>query len=275
MQTCSLGATLRQGFAEMPRLRFIAPNTQKIGENREVPQSSLKDIHILIVDDDSDVLLTLCELFDSLGFSVHTAGDVFGAFREVEARPIHLVLSDIRMPNSNGVDLLRMLRVRNVDEPKVLFVSGFSDYKIEELYHLGAEGYFPKPFSAETVRSAIRLTLVKRPERWKWMGQTRTLPLLDTQTLGQNDLRFGRGGFFLGLDSPLKIALNSEVEFSLDYRPGLLLSGTGIIRWIRSGSDEGGPQGVGVEILELSDFCRDEVIYDIEKDLPVAFIPMK
>lgn len=237
--------------------------------------SPLKDIHILIVDDDSDVLLTLCELFDVFGFTVHTAGDVFGAFSVVEAHPIRLVLSDIRMPNSNGVDLIRMLRVRNVDEPKLLFVSGFTDYRIEELYDLGAEGYFAKPFNSQAVRQAIRYTLLRRSERWKPSRQPRDLHNLDTKNCGQHDLRLGRGGFFLGLDASPGVAIDTEIAFSLDYKPGLPLVGAGIFRWIRSQDTSQGPMGMGVEITELAESCRDAVIKDIESDLPVAFIPMK
>lgn len=237
--------------------------------------SPLKDIHILIVDDDSDVLLTLCELFATFGFTVHTAGDAFGAFSVVEEHPIRLVLSDIRMPNSNGVDLIRMLRVRNVDEPKFLFVSGFADYKLEELYELGAEGYFAKPFNPQAVRQAIRHTLLRRSERWKPNPQARSLPDLGVEKVVPETLRLGRGGFFLGLEGATAIPLGTEIKFSLDYKPGTLLVGAGVIRWSRSQANKHGAPGIGVEITELADSCRDQVIHDIESDLPVPFIPIR
>ncbi len=235
--------------------------------------SSLKDVHILIVDDDSDVLLTLCSLFDSFGFSVHTAGDVFSAYRVVEERPIQLVLSDIRMPNSNGVDLLRMLRVRNVEEPKLLFVSGYSDYKIEDLYDLGAEGQFLKPFSAHAVRNAIRMILLQRLERWKPGSVARTAAVLDTKKYPTKGIHLGRGGFFLELDPAPLLPINSEIGFKLDYKPGCPLEGFGIIRWTRVEAGAEGPSGMGIEILELSDNCREAVVKEIESDPPISYIP--
>lgn len=231
---------------------------------------SLKDVQILVVDDDSEYLNSLCSLISGYGFTVHSAGDAYSAFHITETLPIDLVLADIQMPKLNGVDFLRMLRVGNADRPKFLFMSGHADYRVEELYALGGEGFFAKPFEIKSLRNAIRLTLLRREERWK-VDPTRIsdkLAVLDEVFLGQNRIQLGRGGFLVAFDRHPQIRVNTEIKFSVNYKPNMRIEGLGIARWI-------GSNGVGVEILELWGDCREVVVKEIDSTLPISYIPMK
>jgi len=231
---------------------------------------SLKDVHILIVDDDSEHLIALTPRISKFGFTVHSAGDVYSAYNLMQAKRMDLVLSDIQMPKLNGVDFLRMVRVGSADQPKFIFMSGYADYTVQELYALGGEGFFEKPFAVKSLRDAIRLTLLKREERWK-MDPTRVASktvMIDGVLLGQNDFQLGRGGFYLGFDRDLQIPVNTEVRFSVNQKPSQLMEGLGIVRWVE-------PKRIGVEILELWGDCRSVVVKEIEDTLPIAYIPMK
>lgn len=100
---------------------------------------------ILVVDDERDIceLLTL-ELSDQ-GFEFFTAHSVAEAVKILKNSSVDLVITDIRMPQKSGIELLRELRKNNHDLP-VVFMTGFSDISESQALCLGASAVVAKPF---------------------------------------------------------------------------------------------------------------------------------
>jgi two-component system, NtrC family, response regulator AtoC len=122
-------------------------------------------IQILVVDDDADMREWLKEELDSEGFKVETApGGRAGALR-VKQGGVDLVVSDVKMPDLDGLDLLR--EIREVDpSPFVIIVTGFGsiDTAIRAV-KLGAYDYITKPFKIDQLLLSIDKALAERTLR--------------------------------------------------------------------------------------------------------------
>ncbi len=110
---------------------------------------------ILVVDDEEDLRETIAEFLTEQGYSVLTACDGLAAKKVLITQKIDLVLTDIRMPNMNGVDLLKFSRALP-DAPKVIVASGFSDYSRDDIERLGASAYLTKPFDLDKLLTTVK-----------------------------------------------------------------------------------------------------------------------
>ena len=119
---------------------------------------------VLVVEDDPFVRQLVDQLLSAAGYRVLVAGDGAEALLMAEDRlaDIDLVLTDVLMPEVNGVELARTLRRRRSDLP-VVFMSGFTGRDValeEELAGLGP--LLAKPFTSETVTAIVRAELDRR-----------------------------------------------------------------------------------------------------------------
>ena len=116
--------------------------------------------NILIVDDSSAIRKILQRVLRQAEIpvgTVHEAGDGLEAIEMLRTRPIHLVLSDINMPNMDGLELLARIRSTEAwqDLPVVLITTEGGQTKIMEAAHLGASGYVRKPFTADQIKEKL------------------------------------------------------------------------------------------------------------------------
>ena len=123
----------------------------------------------LVVDDEPAVLRLLERVVRSSGCEVATAADGAGALRHLGESSFDVVVSDIMLPDINGLELLVEIRRHAIDLP-VIFVTGAPslDTAVQAIQH-GAFRYFTKPFEpaelADAVRRAVslgRLAAIKR-----------------------------------------------------------------------------------------------------------------
>lgn len=80
---------------------------------------------ILLVDDESNIRLVLSAVLERSGFEVLTAEDGFAALKAVQKSLPDLVITDLRMPNMNGFELLSVLRSRYPELPTVAISGEF------------------------------------------------------------------------------------------------------------------------------------------------------
>jgi len=102
---------------------------------------------VLVVDDEADARTALCELLRADGYLVETAADAFKALGKVGVFAPDVVLTDLRMPGMDGVELLGKLRA-NSPEVVVLVMTAFGavDNAVAARRE-GAAGYFIKPLN--------------------------------------------------------------------------------------------------------------------------------
>ncbi len=113
-------------------------------------------LHLLIVDDNEDLLATLEEILEEAGYRCQTAKTVAQANEAVWEGRFDLILLDWMLPDGSGVDLLVTWREERLDVPVLLFSSKSEvDEKVEAL-DSGADDYLPKPFSTIELLARIR-----------------------------------------------------------------------------------------------------------------------
>jgi two-component system, chemotaxis family, chemotaxis protein CheY len=117
-------------------------------------------LNVLIVDDSAAIRKILQRVLRQtevpLG-EILEAGDGVEALSLLKAQPIGLVLSDVNMPNMDGLQLLAEIRgtesLKTV--PVLMITTEGSQNKVMEALNLGASGYVRKPFTAEQIKEKL------------------------------------------------------------------------------------------------------------------------
>ncbi len=122
----------------------------------------MKKKNVLIVDDDPDVLTMLEGLLKKLEYNPYVAANGEEAVRVIDSNKIDVVVSDLVMPEMNGMELLKRVKSRKGDIPFVMITGHPSIETAVEAIQKGAYDYLTKPFQAEEVRIKIDRALEKR-----------------------------------------------------------------------------------------------------------------
>jgi two-component system response regulator AtoC len=114
---------------------------------------------ILIVDDEPTLVDVLVERFINTSYEIETVGTGIDAVRAVKRQRPDVVLLDIKMPNMNGIDVLK--EVMKIDKSiTVIMITGNMELSVtvEALRH-GAFGYVPKPFDFRYLEHLIAVSI--------------------------------------------------------------------------------------------------------------------
>lgn len=111
---------------------------------------------ILVVDDEPNYLIVLSELLKDEGFEVLTARSGDDGLKIVEETDLDLVITDMRMPKMDGLELLKAVKNYNKDLP-VIMITAFGEVeKAVVAMQAGAFNYLAKPFNNEELLVNIR-----------------------------------------------------------------------------------------------------------------------
>jgi len=124
--------------------------------------------HILVVDDDAQVRLTLGEYMTKSGHDVTLASNGADALQLVAARKVDLILIDIIMPEQNGFETILMIAGLR-GRPAIIAMSGGSRQLDLDFVHsiakkLPIEDFLHKPVSFEVLGAAIDRALAQRSD---------------------------------------------------------------------------------------------------------------
>lgn len=115
----------------------------------------LKGISILVVDDEQDLRDTVMEIFEAEGAKVFGAHDSQSAFAMIQKQKFDVVMSDVRMPGGDGVDLLHHIEKSLTSKPKIFLCSGYNDLTPLDATRLGVIEMFSKPFNLNNMITSI------------------------------------------------------------------------------------------------------------------------
>jgi len=120
--------------------------------------------NILVVDDESQITRVLKTTLSTQGYSTRTASDGDEALQVMRDWSPDLLITDLRMPNMDGLELCRRVRAKSQLPIIVLSVKGEERIKVEAL-DAGADDYVTKPFNINEllarVRAALRRAAIK------------------------------------------------------------------------------------------------------------------
>ncbi|MGE5205025.1 MAG: response regulator transcription factor [Chlamydiota bacterium] len=124
--------------------------------------------NILVVDDEPQITRVLKTTLSSQGYATRAAADGKEALRAMKDWTPDLVITDLRMPNMDGLALCRHIREQSQVPIIVLSVKGEEKTKVEAL-DAGADDYVTKPFNINELLARVRaglrrVTAAKQPE---------------------------------------------------------------------------------------------------------------
>ena len=116
---------------------------------------------ILIVDDSVSIRKSVSFVLSNEGFEVIEAEDGIDGLKKAEETQCSLVITDINMPNMNGIDLIKSLRqlVAYKFVPIIALTTESQDDKMQEGKAAGATGWIVKPFTSEKLVAIVKKIL--------------------------------------------------------------------------------------------------------------------
>jgi putative nucleotidyltransferase with HDIG domain len=121
---------------------------------------------VLLVEDDDAFRGLLGQIFESQGYEVRLAenGLVAKTIFDLNYGAFDLVLTDVKMPELDGVSLLKHIRSK-APQVNVIVATGFSEIlEAQEAFSLGAKAFLAKPFRIAELEKAIELAFAAEPE---------------------------------------------------------------------------------------------------------------
>ncbi len=114
---------------------------------------------ILVVDDDDTIRFVLRKMLEGAGYEVREAPNGRIAMEELSKRPARVMITDIFMPEQEGIETIRIAR-KTYPDLEIIAISGAAGERYLKMARLlGASAYLLKPFHLnqvlETVRSAL------------------------------------------------------------------------------------------------------------------------
>jgi len=111
---------------------------------------------LLFVDDEQEILDILVDLFSDDGYQLHIATHAKDALKIMNAHSIDFVLSDLKLADASGADLLKKIRKTNPDTIRVL-TSGYLDLNFGSVIEDEQDGtiYLSKPWDIGTLKQLV------------------------------------------------------------------------------------------------------------------------
>ncbi|HEV7505168.1 MAG TPA: sigma-54 dependent transcriptional regulator [Thermoanaerobaculia bacterium] len=135
---------------------------------------------VLVVDDEAAIRDSLHMILEYEGYRVEEAGNGSQALSKVAERAPDAIVLDIKMPEMDGLELLKALRERGYEMP-VLVISGHADVATAvEATRRGAFDFFEKPLQRERVLLSLRNAV----EAWRLQSENRNLRVEPEQLIG-------------------------------------------------------------------------------------------
>ena len=126
---------------------------------------------ILVVDDDKNIRRTVSMALESLDYFVHTAFDGKDAMVQLTGDKYDLIITDLKMPGMNGMELLAQA-IATYPDIKIVLISAHAtvDNAVEAM-KLGAVDFLQKPFTPKELRNIVHRVLETEPIRGEEISQ--------------------------------------------------------------------------------------------------------
>jgi len=142
-------------------------DTESIIENPQTkPEAthpgSMPPLHLLIVEDDPAVRDACSEIATTMGFAVHSAGDLAAARAILKSQAVDILLLDLRLPGSSGLDLLEEVKAIHPETAVIVMTAFATVSSAVEAMRIGASDYLTKPFALEELTAVLERASQRR-----------------------------------------------------------------------------------------------------------------
>ncbi|MCK5228097.1 MAG: diguanylate cyclase [Desulfobulbaceae bacterium] len=119
-------------------------------------------IRIIIVDDDPLVLDLLGIFISSFGYEYVAAGDGLEAVEELKKGPVDIIITDLMMPNMDGMELLKYTRTHYPDTDVLVVTGHAGTFTYMDVIRAGAIDFITKPFNEDELEAKLDRALRER-----------------------------------------------------------------------------------------------------------------
>ena len=152
----ALEGSLEPGMAYLPKPFGAAQLAAKV---REVLGAGRGPSTLLVIDDDPAVRGFLRQILAGAGYIVVEAGDGRSGMSKIEPHRVDLVITDLVMPEQEGLETLQRLRAERPNLPVIVISGAFGGSYLKTARRLGATAALAKPIDPETLLRAVREAL--------------------------------------------------------------------------------------------------------------------
>jgi len=239
---------------------------------------------VLVVDDEVYLREIIALDLERAGYTVLQAANGHEGLAVVRNEAVDLVVSDVRMPSSDGIELLGKIRSLDPGHPAFVFITAYSDISSNEALHLGAEAFLRKPIEKDELLEVVSQALIPREARWSRTStdydearliEDPSRDILGQERQGARQIVLGQGGMFLAIkaDQPACYEI-VQIDLTCPALKSGRLSGYGRVRWTRHEASEGLPAGAGIEFMWLEDVSRRDLVEFLAENKPTAYVPL-
>lgn len=118
---------------------------------------------VLVVDDNQDIRELVMHILDADGFHVFSAENGEGALAILRSNSVDLILLDVMMPGTSGLDVLEEIRTGSLkrlhEVPVIMITAMATTDDIDKALAIGANSYIVKPFRGALIREKVRAIL--------------------------------------------------------------------------------------------------------------------
>jgi DNA-binding response OmpR family regulator len=137
--------------------------------------------HILIIDDEATLRQMMARVLQRAGYEVTTAANGKDGLKLVSAHSFDLIYLDIRMPDLNGLEVLKTIHTQSPDLPVILFTAQPDLHSALEALRRGATDYLLKPLKPQTVIDRTQTVLASKQEEKRKRELQRQIEMLQTE----------------------------------------------------------------------------------------------
>ncbi len=115
----------------------------------------LKNITILYIEDDQDTKDIMANTLSEFSRNILVAGNGKEAMEILKKNTVHLIMTDIEMPEKNGIEFIREVRSTNLNIPIIVFTAYSTKDYLLECINLNIQGYIQKPISYQKIKDVL------------------------------------------------------------------------------------------------------------------------
>jgi DNA-binding NtrC family response regulator len=127
--------------------------------------NEMNEIKVLVVDDEEVMRKLMTKILEKAGYAVHTAAGGTEAKQLLLEHQFDMVLSDVKMPDMSGFDLLKQIKAKYPGIAVIMMTAYADSYTIKDALLFGADEYITKPFKHYEV------TVVLERAYWRTQSQ--------------------------------------------------------------------------------------------------------
>jgi len=116
---------------------------------------------ILVVDDEKNIRLTVQHSLIAADYEVETAANGLEGLQKFRSGHFDLILMDLRMPQINGIEMLREIRETDKHAAAIVITAYLTIETLLEAFSLGVSDYIRKPFSPNDVRETVKRVIAR------------------------------------------------------------------------------------------------------------------